>query len=86
MSTLRIATIAVSTVDGMVGCNYHRTLRLGEISLRNNPHIILFPEAFAAGYCGDVEFESWTGEAPITVNWRLLAPVPEHLRRLLNVP
>ena len=37
-------------------------------------------------YCGDVDFESWTGEAPITVNWRLRSTVPEHLRRLLNVP
>ena len=37
-------------------------------------------------YCGDVDFESWTGDAPITVNWRLREPAPEHLRRLLKVP
>ncbi len=37
-------------------------------------------------YCGDVDFESWSGEAPITVNWRLRAPVPNHLLRLLSVP
>jgi superfamily II DNA or RNA helicase/HKD family nuclease/diadenosine tetraphosphate (Ap4A) HIT family hydrolase len=37
-------------------------------------------------YCGDVDFESWTGDAPIIVTWRLREPVPEHLRRLLGVP
>jgi hypothetical protein len=37
-------------------------------------------------YCGDVDFDSWTGDAPISVIWRLRAPVPEHLRRLLSVP
>ncbi|HZK99057.1 MAG TPA: DUF3427 domain-containing protein, partial [Caulobacteraceae bacterium] len=37
-------------------------------------------------YCGDVDFESWSGDAPITVTWRLREPAPEHLRRLLGVP
>lgn len=37
-------------------------------------------------YCGDVEFESWVGDAPISVTWRLSEPAPEHLRRLLGVP
>ncbi len=37
-------------------------------------------------YCGDVDFESWDGDAPITVNWRLRQPAPDHLRRLLSIP
>ena len=65
----------ISQVDR--GFEIHLFVRSGK--LRGN-------KAAPFYYCGDVEFESWTGEAPITVNWRLLAPVPEHLRRLLNVP
>jgi hypothetical protein len=30
-------------------------------------------------YCGDVEFESWEGNQPITVRWRLPSVLPEHL-------
>jgi hypothetical protein len=37
-------------------------------------------------YCGDVAFESWRGERPITVRWRLPEPVPERLRGELRVP
>lgn len=37
-------------------------------------------------YCGDVSFESWSGDSPITVKWHLANPVPEHLRTALNVP
>lgn len=37
-------------------------------------------------YCGEVEFVSWEGSQPITVEWQLTSPVPEHLRRLLEVP
>jgi len=48
---IRVAAISVSTFDGMVSDNYARALRLGEVSLRENPDIVLFPEAFAAGYC-----------------------------------
>ena len=31
-------------------------------------------------YCGDLEFESWEGEKPITVRWRLKTPLPESAR------
>ncbi|SFI85591.1 DUF3427 domain-containing protein [Albimonas pacifica] len=37
-------------------------------------------------YCGPVAFEGWEGEAPIYVDWRLPAPVPDHLRTVLGVP
>ena len=50
--TIRIAAIALATVDGMVEANYARALRMAEISLKHKPDIILLPEAFAAGYCG----------------------------------
>ena len=52
--TIKIAAIALATVDGMVEANYARALRMAEISLKHKPDIILLPEAFAAGYCGKV--------------------------------
>lgn len=36
-------------------------------------------------YCGDVDFQDWQGERPITVTWRLRSQVPGHLRRVLKV-
>jgi len=49
---VKIAAIALATVDGMLENNYARALRMAEISLQYKPDIILLPEAFAAGYCG----------------------------------
>lgn len=37
-------------------------------------------------YCGPVDFESWTGDKPITVRWRLRTEVPVPLREELGVP
>lgn len=37
-------------------------------------------------YCGQVTFESWSGDKPITVAWRLREPVPDRLRLLFQVP
>ena len=37
-------------------------------------------------YCGSVEFESWEGEQPISVIWRLRRPVPVAMCRALDVP
>ena len=37
-------------------------------------------------YCGQVEFEAWTGDQPIEVVWRLPQPLPEHLHRIFFVP
>ena len=37
-------------------------------------------------YCGDVEFVSWASERPITIQWQLKEPVPEHLWSRLNIP
>ena len=36
-------------------------------------------------YCGDLEFESWEGEKPITVRWRLKTPLPASARIGLGV-
>ncbi|MBS2032900.1 MAG: DUF3427 domain-containing protein [Deltaproteobacteria bacterium] len=36
-------------------------------------------------YCGPVTFESWKGEKPITVRWKLGEPVPEGMRAELGV-
>ena len=49
---MKVAAIAVATLDGMVAENYARALRLGQLALAGKPDVILFPEAFAAGYCG----------------------------------
>jgi hypothetical protein len=37
-------------------------------------------------YCGDVTFDSWDGERPITVRWRLKDPVPERRWKEFGVP
>ena len=36
-------------------------------------------------YCGTVGFESWEGEKPISVNWRLSEAVPHRLHRAFGV-
>jgi hypothetical protein len=42
--------------------------------------------ASAFTYCGDVDFVSWNGEKPITVEWKLPEPIPERLRGKFGVP
>jgi hypothetical protein len=37
-------------------------------------------------YCGEVDFLSWQGEAPITIHWRLHIAVPVTLHGVLSVP
>jgi hypothetical protein len=37
-------------------------------------------------YCGPLTFERWENDNPITVWWRLAAPLPEKLRGPLRVP
>jgi predicted amidohydrolase len=49
---VKIAAIALATLDGMLESNYARAVRMAEISLQYKPDIILLPEAFAAGYGG----------------------------------
>ena len=36
-------------------------------------------------YCGDVDFQSWEGDAPISVVFRLREGVPERPRRVFGV-
>jgi superfamily II DNA or RNA helicase/diadenosine tetraphosphate (Ap4A) HIT family hydrolase len=36
-------------------------------------------------YCGDVEYQSWEGESPIAVRWRLREELPQRLRQSLGV-
>src|SRR5438874_2013787 len=52
MPSVKIAAISLAVVDGLVESNYARALRLTEIALEQKPDIVLLPEAFAAGYCG----------------------------------
>jgi Domain of unknown function (DUF3427)/Helicase conserved C-terminal domain len=37
-------------------------------------------------YCGEVDFVSWEGDAPISVRWQLRAPIPQTLWSTLQVP
>ena len=37
-------------------------------------------------YLGQPRFSSWHGEKPITIEWDLTKPVPEHFRKMLKVP
>ncbi len=37
-------------------------------------------------YCGEVDFISWEGDAPISIKWRLREAVPSPLHSLLGVP
>lgn len=49
-------------------------------------HKLLDGKAAPFVYCGIVSFESWKGNSPITVQWRLSKPVPPALLQILNVP
>lgn len=49
---VRIAALAVATIDGLLDANYRRAIRMTEIALEMKPDIVLLPEAFAAGYPG----------------------------------
>lgn len=54
-------------------------------------HLFVRPEKLRGAkaapflYCGDVDFEAWEGERPITVTWGLRSAVPEHYRRILGL-
>jgi hypothetical protein len=37
-------------------------------------------------YCGEVDFVSWEGDAPISIRWKLREAVPPRLHELLGVP
>lgn len=52
VTEIRVAAIAVATLDGLLAANYRRAERLVEIALAGAPDLVLLPEAFAAGYCG----------------------------------
>ena len=36
-------------------------------------------------YCGELEFERWEGDKPITVWWKVETPVPSEQRRVLRI-
>ena len=36
-------------------------------------------------YCGDLEFVSWDGEKPITLQWKLVNPLPERLQKSFGI-
>ena len=64
----------------------HKTLGI-------NVHLFIRKEKLATEgkaspfvYCGPIGFESWEGEAPITVQWKLEESVPQRLREYLKVP
>ena len=54
-------------------------------------HLFVRPTAKVGGktqpfvYCGELEFERWEGDRPITVWWRLATPVSTNLRSELRI-
>ncbi len=54
-------------------------------------HLFVRPTAKVGGktqpfiYCGELEFERWEGDKPITVWWRLATPAPASLRDELRI-
>lgn len=54
-------------------------------------HLFVRPTAKVAGtaapfyYCGELEFERWEGEKPITIWWLLKEPLPEHLHERMGL-
>jgi hypothetical protein len=54
-------------------------------------HLFVRPTAKVAGktqpfiYCGELDFESWQGDRPITVLWTLQTPVPLPSQGMLRV-
>lgn len=57
-----------------------------KVQLFVRKHKVLDGKASPFVYCGPVTFESWDGEMPISVTWRLAEPVPNQLRSALDVP
>jgi hypothetical protein len=55
-------------------------------------HLFVRPTAKIGGktqafiYCGELEFERWQGDKPITVWWRLRTPVPPASHAGLRIP
>ena len=55
-------------------------------------HLFVRPKSKEQGktspffYCGDLEFERWEGERPITVWWRLKEEVPKAYLDILRIP
>ena len=36
-------------------------------------------------YCGELEFERWEGEKPITIWWHMKESLPEHLHERMGI-
>ena len=55
-------------------------------------HLFVRPTAKVRGkaqsfiYCGELEFERWEGDKPITVWWRLETAIPQERRSELRAP
>lgn len=61
---VRVAAISLATMDGELESNYARAFALAQAACREQkPQILLFPEAFAAGYCG-TDMSRYAEEVP----------------------
>jgi len=74
--------------------NQHdRASKAGQAIKANEAPIHLFvrkrrkvgPGAASFIYCGELRFESWDGDNPITVRWRLKQPLSERVAQLFEV-
>jgi hypothetical protein len=57
-----------------------------DVHLFVRKHKLFDKKAAPFVYCGQVDLESWEGDAPITVVWRLREPVPDRLWKMFDVP
>jgi hypothetical protein len=73
-----------------------RDSRVGRMIQNHRPegthvHLFVRPRAKVAGktqqfiYCGELEFERWEGDKPISVWWGLVGPVPASLQGELRI-
>jgi hypothetical protein len=54
-------------------------------------HLFVRPTAKVGGktqlfiYCGELEFERWKGDKPITVWWKVRSPLPAEIQSVIRI-
>lgn len=73
-----------SSTHGELLRNHRATGTQAHLFVRR--HKLVDGKAAPFVYCGTVDFMSWKGDAPITVDWKLQEEVPARLHRELSIP
>jgi superfamily II DNA or RNA helicase/diadenosine tetraphosphate (Ap4A) HIT family hydrolase/HKD family nuclease len=69
---------------GQLLSNHHTQGKRIHLFVRSTKKTGSKPTPFV--YCGEVDFVSWEGDAPISIRWKLREAVPAMLRGVLGVP